>query len=189
LKNRLHPLGAALVLAQFRRLPELIAQRRKNLEYFEHRLKGIRGVSPLPTSRNVTRGGYFRFLLKYHTEELNGLPIESYIQALRAEGVVEVAPGSMAKPLHLTRFFQTLEDGMYTGGWPRRGAHASRELVYRPGDFPRAERFSAFTLQFPAFTEPSGPIIDAYCHAMQKIASRVEHLLAHVERTRGGVNP
>ena len=189
LKNRLHPLGAALVLAQFRKLPEKIAQRRENREYFEERLNGIAGVRPLPTSPNVTRGGSFRFLVKYDPDELNGLPIDEYIRALKAEGVAEVLPGSIAKPLHLTRFFQTLEDGMYPGGWPRRGPHALRELVYRPGDFPKAERFSSLTLQFPAFTDPSEPIIDAYCRAMEKVEWGVEHLLAYLRNVRAGVKP
>jgi perosamine synthetase len=177
LKNRFHPLAAALAVVQLRKLPETIEKRRRNMQYFEAALEETPGVRPLPTRPGVSRGGYFRFLVRYNPDELYGLPIEQYIRAVRAEGVLEISPGSLAKPLHLTRIFQTLTDGMYSSGWPRKGPHVSRELVYRPGDFPRAERFSALTIQFPAFTEPSVPIIDAYCSAMKKVASHVLEIL------------
>ena len=185
LKNRLHPLGAALVLTQLRKLPQLIAQRDANWTFFEERLRNIKGVRALPLQPGVTRGGYFRFVLKCVPEELDHLPIETYIRALRAEGVAEVMPGSMAKPLHLTPLFQTVHDNMYPDGWPRRGAHVSQERVYKPGDFPRAERFSAMTLQFPAFTEPSDHIIEAYCQAMEKVAEQVGSLLAQSAAAAG----
>ncbi|HEY0150564.1 MAG TPA: aminotransferase class I/II-fold pyridoxal phosphate-dependent enzyme [Longimicrobium sp.] len=170
LKNRLHPLGAALALSQLRKLPRRIEARRANLSYFDDQLRGVPGVRPLPTAPGVSRGGYFRYLVRYDAAELDGLPVGRYVEALRAEGVLEVSPGSLARPLHLTPIFQTLDDRMYSNGWPRRGPHTSRTLVYGPGDFPRAERFSATTLQFPAFTEPSFHIIAAYRAAMVKVA-------------------
>ena len=170
LKNRLHPLGAALALEQLRKLPRTIAGRKENLEYFALRLKDIPGVEVLPTAPGVDRGGYFRFLVRYRADQLGGLPVQRYVQALRAEGVSEIALGSLAKPLHLTRFMQTSQDHMFRNGWPRNGAHVHRVRVYAPGDFPCAERFSSQTLQFPAFTEPSKHIIDAYCRAMKKVA-------------------
>jgi dTDP-4-amino-4,6-dideoxygalactose transaminase len=177
LKNRMHPLGAALAVSQLRRLPKIIEQRRLNLCFFEECLKDVHGVRALPTRPGVSRGGYFRFLVKYIPEELNGLPIATYMEALRAEGVREMAAGSLAKPLHFTQIFQTLEDGMYRSGWPRRGPHVNHERVYRPGDFPRAERFSALTIQFPAFTEPSKQIIAQYCQAMKKVARHSASLI------------
>jgi perosamine synthetase len=179
LKNRLHPLGAALALVGLRRLPERIRQRRENLEYFGDRARSITGVRPLPTAPGVDRGGYFRYLLRYSAAELHGVPIGRYVDALRAEGVCEVALGNLAKPLHLTALLQTLDDGMHRSGWPRRGAHVNVEHVYRPGNFPAAERFSEETLQFPAFTEPSRHVIDAYCEAMAKVARCAEDLLPH----------
>jgi dTDP-4-amino-4,6-dideoxygalactose transaminase len=176
LKNRIHPLGAALALVQLRKLPERIAAREAHRRYFDQCASQVPGVEVLPTAANVTRGAHYRYLLRYVPEALGNLPIDRYVEALRAEGVSEVLPGALAKPLHLTRIFQTLEDRMYRSGWPRRGRHVARELVYKPGDFPEAERFSASTLQFPAFTEPSFPIIEAYCEAMRKVAAGSEEL-------------
>jgi dTDP-4-amino-4,6-dideoxygalactose transaminase len=176
LKNRLHPLAAALALVGLRKLDERIAARADNLEHFDACVTGIPGVRTLATPPEVTRGGRFRYLLHYLPEELDGLPTQRYVEVLQAEGVHEVRPGALAKPLHLTRLFQTLDDRMYKSGWPRSGGHVERELVYRPGDFPRAERFSERTLQFPAFTAPSRHIVSAYSRAIAKVAARVADL-------------
>jgi dTDP-4-amino-4,6-dideoxygalactose transaminase len=159
-----------------RKLPECIAQRQANLAHFDECVAPVAGVRPLATPPEVSRGGFFRYLLHYLPEDLGGLPVERYIDALRAEGVAEISPGSLVKPLHLTPLFQTLDDHIYRTGWPRRGAHVRQEHVYRPGDFPRAERFSELTVQFPAFTEPSSEIIEAYCRAMAKVAAQADEL-------------
>ena len=86
-------------------------------------------------------------------------------------------PGSLVKPLNLSPLFQTVEDRMYRTGWPRHGSHVRTELVYGPGDFPHAERFADRTIQFPAFTDPSSHVIDAYCRAMAKVAAGTAELL------------
>ena len=173
LKLRLHPLAAALALVQLRKLPSVIERRRANAARFAALLADVHGVSPLPTAPGVDRGGHFRFVLRYDL----GLPIDRYVEALRAEGVAEVMPGSLARPLHLTPIFQTLDDGMYRGGWPRRGPHVGIAPTYRPGDFPRAEAFSAGTLQFPAFTEPCDALLGEYAEAMAKVAAGAHLLL------------
>jgi dTDP-4-amino-4,6-dideoxygalactose transaminase len=178
LKNRLHPLGAALGVVQLGKLPDRIVQRRANLEHFDRHVSGVPGVRPLATPPEASRGGYFRYLLHYLPDELGGLPVEHFVEAARAEGVREVAPGSLVKPLHLTSLFQTVDDRMYRTGWPRRGPHVRREHVHGPGDFPCAERFSELTLQFPAFTEPSTGIVEAYCRALAKVAAGTEQLAA-----------
>jgi dTDP-4-amino-4,6-dideoxygalactose transaminase len=176
LKNRLHPLAAALAQVQLEKLEVRIAQRADNARYFTEGLRDVPGVRPLPTPRGASRGGFFRFLVLCDIAALGGVALDRFVAALRAEGVAEVTLGSLARPLHLTRLFQTLDDHMYRSGWPRRGGHVLREIVYSPGDFPNAERFSRSTLQFPAFTEPSHPIIDAYCAALRKVAARASEL-------------
>lgn len=179
LKTRLHPLAAAIALEQLRKLPDVNARRQSHLQYFSSRVRSIRGLEPLHTAPDVVRGGFFRFVFRYKPQEMSGLGIDTYIEALKAEGVAEVMPGSLAKPLHLTRIMQTLDDRMYRGGWPRRGAHVDAQHLYRQGDFPVAERFSALTLQFPAFTHEERDIIDEYCGALDKIARHAVDLCAH----------
>lgn len=169
LKSRLHPLAAALARVQLRKLPERIELRAANLRRLEEGLAGVPGVEPLRTPAESSRGGCFRFVLRYAAAELSGLRLDRYVEALHAEGAVEARPGHLVKPLHLTPLLQTLDDHMYRSGWPRRGPHITRERKYRDGDFPGAERFSAGTLQLPAFTDPDGRIVEAYVRAMGKL--------------------
>jgi dTDP-4-amino-4,6-dideoxygalactose transaminase len=147
-----------------RKLPEVIAARRANLAYFAEQLADVSGIQPLPTAPGCDRGGWFRFLVHYRL----GVPIDRYLDALHAEGVAEVMPGSAARPLHQLAIFQTRHDRLLRDAPPRR--------VYRRGDFPNAERFSATTLQFPAFTEPCRELLAQYAEAMRKVARHAREL-------------
>lgn len=170
LKNRLHPLGAAVAEVQLGRLDDVNQQRARHLARIEAALETSPGLRAVRTSPDVVRGGYFRFLLHYDPVALDGLAVEHFLHAVHAEGATEVRAGALAQPLHLLPIFQTLEDGMVQGGWPRRGPQAGHAPTYAPGDFPCAERFSAFTIQLPAFTFEDDVIVDAYCAALSKVA-------------------
>jgi len=51
--------------------------------------------------------------------------------------------------------------------------------VYRPGDFPASEAFSATTIQMPAFTDPSEQLIEQYAAAFAKVQAHAADLVAH----------
>jgi dTDP-4-amino-4,6-dideoxygalactose transaminase len=171
LKSRLHPVAAALSLVSLRKLPQTIRARHENYESFKHALADVPGIRVPGTAPHVDRGGYFRFIVFYEPEALDGLSIERYVEALRAEGVAEVQLGSLVRPLHTYKIFQ--DEGLALRQAVRSGRPAPRSLrSYRAGDFPAAEAFSAKTLQFPAFTEPAQSIIEQYAAAMRKLAAQ-----------------
>jgi len=176
LKNRLHPLAATLAQVQFKKLDETIKGRKENYNYFINELKNVRGLKPLLTHSEADRGGFFRFVFRYIASELERLPIEKYIEALKAEGVSTVSPGSLAKPIHYFNFFQNFDNGFYPIFFEPITGQDKAKLIYKMGDFPKAEEFSANTLQFPAFTLPSFEIIDQYILAMQKVQSNLSEL-------------
>lgn len=186
LKNRLHPLAAAIALEQLKKLNAIIESRRACHAFFAEQLMDVPGLTPLPTEPGVNRGGFFRFLFHYDARSFEGLSMENFVRALHAEGAVEAIPGSLARPLHLTSFFQTLDDGMYRNGWPRRGTGNRPAQTWGPGDFPNAEKFSATTVQFPAFMAPDGQnIIAAYGEAIRKIQRNAATLRRVLEKGMG----
>ncbi len=178
LKNRLHPLAAAVALASFKNLEKTIAARSANYEYLCSRLEEVPGLEPLPTAPAATRGGFFRFILKYDPEKFNGLPVDGFIEAMHEEGAIEIKPGHLARPLAGYSFFQKLDDGMYPDGWPRRGSHVDSTRLYKEDDFPAALRFSNSTLQLPPFTRDSKDIIAEYVEAMKKISRHSKDICA-----------
>lgn len=176
LKNRLHPLAATLAQIQFKKLPLTIKRRAENYNYFLKSVEGIKGIRCLIDRKGVSRGGFFRFVFKYLSEELEGLPIEIYLEALQAEGVSSVVPGALAKPINHFNFFHHNESGFYPMFFQSFFEEKSNKLIYQIGDFPKAEYFSANTLQFPAFTLPSKHIIKKYAQAMYKIQINIDKL-------------
>ncbi|MBA4601359.1 hypothetical protein [Thermoactinomyces mirandus] len=104
----------------------------------------------------------------YQNEEMDGLGVDIYVRALKAEGLEIKKPGS--SPLHMLPLFQTLNDGIYQGGWPRRSPYAEREIVYKNGDLPVSEAYYSKALSLPTFTSPEDKkIIEQYSSAFRKV--------------------
>ncbi|MFG0258516.1 MAG: DegT/DnrJ/EryC1/StrS family aminotransferase [Phycisphaerales bacterium JB043] len=177
LKSRLHPLAAAIGLEQLKKLAKVNELRAMHHTRLCEAIQDSPGVEPLRRVEGARLGGYFRFVIRVDGRSLNGLTADLFLRSLVAEGATQAMSGSLAKPMHLTRIMQTLDDGMYRGGWPRRGDHVGRVRVYQPGDFPKAERFSASTIQLPAFTYEHSEIVDQYASAIRRTASCAEAIL------------
>jgi perosamine synthetase len=169
LKSRLHPLAATLGLKALDRLDEVCAARRKNYAIFAEVFGAIPGIFLLPEPESGHRGGFFRFVLKVDSPDFAGLTAEQVVQAVQAEGAVEVHPGSLARPLHSYRIFQDPDLQLFRPDWHQGSNPLANRPVYRLGDFPGAEDFSANTIQMPAFTQPSALLIRQYGTAFMKV--------------------
>lgn len=158
LKLRMHPLGAVIASIQLDKLDMWMMMRNENLLYLSKKLQNIKGIKPPITKDYVTKRGWYTYKPQYFSEELNGLQIELYVEALQAEGVDMHKPDS--KPLHLLPFFQTQNDGMYK--------HYKK--VYKKGDFPKSEKHFNRLLSLPSFTLPCKQLLDQYVDAFKKIS-------------------
>lgn len=171
LKLRIHPIAAALAHIDMLNLDKNIKVRNDNLNYMSSKLKNLNGITPPFTANNVFRGAYYGYKPFYSTETNDNVPIERFIEALRAEGVEAKKPGS--KPLHLTKFFQTRHDGMFRGDWPKcYGFQPTRN-----GQFTKSEEFYNKTFSLPTFSKKDDKaIIDQYVCAMEKVLNNIELL-------------
>lgn len=179
LKNRLHPLAAALAFAQLKKLPALIERRKAHYAYLLNRIQDIKALTRLRDDEGTDRGGFFRFILRYHPERMNNMPVEEYISLLREEGVATVTAGSLAKPVYQYLFFQNINNGFYPVYFKKFLEDPQYKFEYQNGDFPNADQFSKQTLQFPAFSENAFAIIDQYADAMKKIEANLEKITKH----------
>lgn len=86
-KLRLTEYQAAIGLAQLARLDEQTNRRTQNAEYLSSLMEEIPGIVPHKLYPNVTQAAYHLFPFRYQKTAFSGLPRESFLEALRAEGV------------------------------------------------------------------------------------------------------
>lgn len=143
LKFRIHPLAAAIALNQLERLDSYLIGRAEVAGILGEELTDVDGLLA-PRLTEETLAAWYGYPIIYSGDELGGLPIEKFFEALHAEGLVEVdRPGSTC-PLNLLPLFQDPR--------PLFPHHPYVEQVsYQPGQFPVAERLHANTFKLPVW--------------------------------------
>ena len=168
LKFRIHPLAASIALDQLGRLDHYLTGRSATAAYLRERLSELPGII-VPELPLGVRASWYGLPLQYATNELDGLPVERFHEALQAEGCREVdRPGSTC-PLNLLPLFQRPEP-LFSG--------YADTLKYSRGDFPNAEAIHRNTLKLPVWhREEDMPLIDSYINAFRKVIENYRDLI------------
>lgn len=168
LKHRIHPLAASIALDQLGHLDEYLNSRERMADYLCKQLDDLPGIV-VPRTEPDVRSSWYGLILRYQGEELGGLPIERFHEALLAEGCYEAdRPGSTC-PLNLLPLFQ--EPGPLLPEY-------EDTFSYAPGDFPRAETFHQGILKLPVWhREEDLPLMDAYIKAFRKVTQSHRELV------------
>jgi perosamine synthetase len=179
LNYRIHPLGAALACSQFDRLEATIEDRERALTALSELLNSIPGIRPPIFGRHVTRAVHYSYRPLYCPEELDGLPIDVFVDAARAEGVPLERP--KARPLHYEAFFQTPAAPLrsYRG-------FEGRDRLYEVGDFPNSERYAKRVLRLPPYQTDAQDSFPKLAEALDKVSRNRDVLHDHA-RSRGGL--
>jgi hypothetical protein len=101
--------------------------------------------------------------------DTDGLPIERFYEALRAEGCHEVDRPGATCPLNLLPLFQRPDPlfPQFTG-----------KFAYARGYFPRAEALHGNALKLPVWhREEDMPLVDRYIEAFRKVTENHKDLL------------
>ncbi len=86
-KVRITEYQAAIGLAQLQRLDAQTTVREENAKYLKSKIQDIPGIIPYKLYDCATRVSFHLFSFRYKKEEFKGLSRNSFLQALRAEGV------------------------------------------------------------------------------------------------------
>ncbi|MFA5909860.1 MAG: DegT/DnrJ/EryC1/StrS family aminotransferase [Vicinamibacterales bacterium] len=78
---------AALLMHRFARFPAQQAERAVNFQALRALLAGAKSVRPLDTHPSVRKHGMYMFVMRYQAEACGGLPIDAFVDAVKAEGV------------------------------------------------------------------------------------------------------
>ncbi|RKN84199.1 DegT/DnrJ/EryC1/StrS family aminotransferase [Paenibacillus ginsengarvi] len=175
-KFRMHQVSSAVGRVQLKYYDERIAEIDKAMNYFWDSLEGVPGLRAHRPAKNSgsTMGGWYATHGHYVPEELGGLSVTRFCEAVRAEGV-GIAPGCNL-PLHLHPLQHDAD--VYGHGKPTIIANASRDLRQPKGALPVSEGIAARVYSLPWFKHFRPELIDQYVEAFRKVATQYEALLA-----------
>jgi dTDP-4-amino-4,6-dideoxygalactose transaminase len=118
-------------------------------------------------------GGWYAPHGIYVPEELNGLSVSTFCEAVRAEGV-SASPGANF-PMHLHPVLN--EADIYGHGKPTRLAHAGRDIRQREGSLPVSERMPERVYSIPWFKHHRPKIIREHAEAFRKVVAQAALLM------------
>jgi dTDP-4-amino-4,6-dideoxygalactose transaminase len=174
-KYRMNQFCSAMGRVQLRAYDERAAEIRKAIHAFWDALEGVPGLRAHRVARESgsTMAGWYNAVGLYVPEELGGLSVTRFAEAVRAEGSA-CNPG-VNNPLHLHPLFNTCD--IYGHGKPTRLAHADRDLRQPPGSLPVSEQIGMRTYRIPQFKRYYPAVIEAHVAAYRKVCEGYEALL------------
>ena len=175
-KCRMHQLSSAVGRVQLKVYDKQCEEIRKAMDYFWDLLEGVPGIRAHRTSKDSgsNMGGWYAAHGIYCPEELEGLSIARFTEAIRAEGVDNCYPGCNSA-LHTHALFNTCD--VYGHGKPTRIANAERDVRELDKDLQLSEGIGARIYFIPWFKKFMPDIIKQYAGAFSKVAANYRELL------------
>ena len=167
-KYRMHQMSAALGRVQLQHFDDRATEIRKAMNRFWDLLDGTLGVRPhrIDESTGSTMGGWYTPRGLFVPEELGGLSVTRFLEAVAAEGVGHHGAG-LNLPLHLHPLFCDLD--VYGRGTPTNGAAT--------GPLPTAEAIHARSFEIPWFKHDRPEAIARFAAAWIKVARQAGSLV------------
>jgi len=173
-KYRMHQMSSAVGRVQLKHYDKRAKEILKAMNYFWDLLEGVPGVKAHrpPKDSGSTMGGWYAPHGLYRGEELNGLSIHRFTEAVRAEGVSTSPGANMALHLH-----PLLNDAdIYGHGKPTRIANSNRDVRQGPGSLPVTESMSERCFWIPWYKHYRPQVIEEYALAFRKVAEHADEL-------------
>ena len=179
LKSRMHQCSSAMGRVQLRHYDKRCAEIRKAMNYFWELLDGAPGLYPhrIDESSGSHMGGWYAAHGLYRKEELDGLSLTRFCQAVHAEGVpLEWCGPGCNKPLHTNVVFNQVD--VFGDGLPTRIANSDRDLRQAESDLPVSLGIGNKVYFIPWFKHFEPDLIQEYADAFRKVAENSGELLS-----------
>ncbi len=172
----MHQMSSAIGLVQIKQFQIDMVEIDRAMNYFWDLLEGYPGIRAHrpPKDSGCTKGGWYASLGRYLKEELGGLSISRFCEALRAEGVGWAYPGCN-KPLHKHPLFQKVD--VYRHGKPTRIAFSDCDVREKDKSLPVAESLQKKVFATPWFKHFWPERIKEYADAFRKVIENYRELL------------
>lgn len=174
-KYRMHQMSSAVGRVQLKHYRDRMDEIQKSMNYFWDLLKDVPGVKDHrpPADSGSTMGGWYAAHGLYVPEELGGLPLAKFAEAVQAEGAV-CSPGANF-PLHLHPLLNDAD--IYGHGKPTRIANSDRDLRQPEGSLPVTESITDLCYSIPWFKHYRPQIIEEQALAYRKAAENADALM------------
>ena len=175
-KFRMHQMSSAVGRVQLKYYDDRCSEIRKAMNYFWDLLEGVPGIRPLRVDEKSgsTMAGFYAAHGRYIKEELGGLSITRFCEAVRAEGYEECAPGCNA-PLHTHPLFSVVD--VYGEGKPSRIANSEDDIRRFDENLTESVDLGSTIFWIPWFKKFEKDVIEQYANAFKKVAYGYKELL------------
>lgn len=177
-KYRIHQLSSAVGVEQLKKYPAEMAEIDRAMRYFNDAICQLPGIrAHVPRDPGSTKAGWYASVAFYDQDQLGGLSLKRFIDALQAEGVRNVHAGCN-RPLHQSKLFYDVD--IYGHGQPTARVHFPADSDPRAlsGELPVSAGLNARVFTVPWFKHVQPAIIDQYIEAFRKVTSQYQALLA-----------
>jgi len=177
IKGRVNQVCSAIGRVQLKRYDERCAEIRKAMNYFWDLLEGVPGIRAIRVdeSEGSTMAGWYCPQGAYHPEELGGLPVSKFCEAVRAEIGSGCSDGANYC-LHTHNLFKTFD--MNHSGKANRLEYNDRDLLAE--DDKCAPSLKKYCFSIPWFKHYEKEWIEKYAAAYRKVAENYQELLETV---------
>ncbi len=183
MKGRANQLCSALARVQLKYYDERCAEIRKAMNYFWDQLEGLPGIQPIRVDESTgsNMAGWYSAQGAYHPEQLEGLSVKRFCEAVRAEGFGCWDGGNFC--LHTHKFFKDFD--LFNIGKPSRIAFNDRDVRLddekcRPSEF-------KYCFSVPWFKHYDKEWIDRYADMFKKVIRNYKELLeGDRDKVQGG---
>ncbi|MDR1061500.1 MAG: DegT/DnrJ/EryC1/StrS family aminotransferase [Clostridiales bacterium] len=175
-KGRMHQMSSAVARVQLKYYDARCAEIRKAMNYFWDLLEGVPGIQPhrVDEATGSNMAGWYAARGIYRAEELGGLSVTRFCQAVAAEGA-PCGPGCNSA-LHTHPLFTTAD--IYGHGKPTRIANAARDVRELDGDLAESVRAGSRTYSIPWLKQFRPDLIEQHAEAFRKVSANYGELLA-----------
>jgi dTDP-4-amino-4,6-dideoxygalactose transaminase len=175
-KFRMHQMSSAVGRVQLKYYDQRCEEIRRSMNYFWDLLEGVPGIRPHRTdeTEGTTMGGFYLPHGIYVPEELGGLSVTRFCEAVRAEGAIKCLPGCNAA-LHTHAVFQTAD--VFGDGKPTRIANSDNDIRLLDGNLGKAEKIGERVFRVPWLKKYIPEQIEEYANAFKKVAKNYKELL------------
>lgn len=180
-KHRMNQTCSAMGRVQLRYYENRIAEIQRAMNRFWDSLSGVPGIRahrPAADS-GTTMGGWYYPQGLFRSDELEGLSLEGFCEAVRAEGVTPCYPGGNS-PLHLHEFFHSAD--IFGMGKPTVLAFGQRDVRQGQGSLPVSEGIDRIAFSVPWFKRDDAAAIERYVEAFRKVCAQAGELVRRERR-------